>query len=286
MALQHGRTIRRILAAGAALIAGPAVAADVPPYSAGASLIGTPLGDGRFITTSPGSYASAGSSTRIGFDENRVEMVSHAQGIPFDIDPVTGMTRYSGAEAAAFLSFYAIVDGPADATTFSLLFDFTMTGGSTAGGFYRVNASAVNLDSPYDVTYTAALDGSTAFPPPTRLTGAVGGSLVHAGDVVAFLLVTSALASPDGPCCFGFPGPITNRFVRSDAAITGTVRIDPAYAAVDPDYATKFRIRLSPGIGPGAVPEPATWMTLLTGFAIVGLTPRRRRGLLPAEARN
>lgn len=110
MLSQQGRTISRILAAGAALIAVPIPGAEVPPDSAGASLIGTALGDGRFITTAPGSYASAGSSTRIGFDDNRVEMVSHAQGIPFDIDPVTAATLYSGAEAAALLSFSAIDD--------------------------------------------------------------------------------------------------------------------------------------------------------------------------------
>ena len=277
MTLHYGRTIRWMLAAGAALVTVPASATDVPTYSAEATLIGTPLGDGRFTSTTVGSYTSSGSSTRIAFDGGNVSMVSHAEGIPFGTDPVSGKHLYSGAEAGSFLSFFAVVEGPANAAPFYLFFNYTMTGYATAGGFYRVHASATNLDNPYDPAYSASLDNTAYFPPRTRLTGSVGGSVVHVGDVVAFLLVTSALASPDGPCCFGFPGPITNRFVQTDAAITGSVAIDPAYAAVDPDYLKNFRVRLSPGIDPAAVPEPATWMTLLGGFAIIGMALRRRR---------
>ena len=63
--------------------------------------------------------------------------------------------------------------------------------------------------------------------------------------------------------------------------------IDPAYAAIDPDYATRLTLRFSegvinaaaPGVVPGVVPEPATWGMLIAGFAGVGAAMRRRRAI-------
>ena len=57
--------------------------------------------------------------------------------------------------------------------------------------------------------------------------------------------------------------------------------IDPAYAAVDPDYATRLTLRFSEGVvnaaAPGAVPEPATWAMLVAGLGSIGGLMRRRR---------
>ncbi len=59
--------------------------------------------------------------------------------------------------------------------------------------------------------------------------------------------------------------------------------IDPVYATIDPDYATKVTLRFSEGVvnaaAPGVVPEPATWGLLIAGFAGIGAAMRRRRAL-------
>jgi len=72
----------------------------------------------------------------------------------------------------------------------------------------------------------------------------------------------------------------------SDLTFTGSAFvdpqfvIDPAYAAIDPDYALHFSLAFSPGvanIAPGAVPEPAAWALMITGFCMTGTIARRRR---------
>lgn len=59
--------------------------------------------------------------------------------------------------------------------------------------------------------------------------------------------------------------------------------IDPAYAAIDPDYASKLTLRFSEGVvnaaAPGVVPEPASWGMMIAGFAGVGAALRRRRAV-------
>ena len=57
--------------------------------------------------------------------------------------------------------------------------------------------------------------------------------------------------------------------------------IDPAYAAIDPDYATRLTLSFSEGVtNAGApVPEPMAWAMLLAGFAGVGAAMRRRRAV-------
>jgi hypothetical protein len=59
--------------------------------------------------------------------------------------------------------------------------------------------------------------------------------------------------------------------------------IDPAFAAVDPDYAAHYSLSFSPGANndaPGGVPEAATWVLLIAGFGAVGVAARLRRAAL------
>jgi hypothetical protein len=60
-----------------------------------------------------------------------------------------------------------------------------------------------------------------------------------------------------------------------------TARADPRFVISDPDFAG-YKIVGVPGaaVAPGAVPEPATWLMLVTGFGLTGAALRRRNARL------
>ncbi len=74
----------------------------------------------------------------------------------------------------------------------------------------------------------------------------------------------------------------------STAFVDPYLVIDPAFAAIDPNYASTYRFAFSDGAsnvpvgGPAAVPEPASWAMLIVGFGIIGLATRRRAPAIAA----
>ena len=73
----------------------------------------------------------------------------------------------------------------------------------------------------------------------------------------------------------------TPYLVRLTAIIFPTDDGSISHAMIDPTFsttATGGTFVFSPGVfAPAAVPEPATWLTLVAGFGAVGLVARRRR---------
>ena len=67
-----------------------------------------------------------------------------------------------------------------------------------------------------------------------------------------------------------FTGPLTSPVFN-----LGTFNLTSIFAGAS-------TLRISRAATPGAVPEPATWMMMLAGFALTGAAMRRRRPLLAA----
>lgn len=116
--------------------------------------------------------------------------------------------------------------------------------------------------------------------------------ILEAGQSTSLYYRTTAYASTNTAClddavtCLvaysGFGDPIGRGGGISLAAARG-VRAQLAYNPItgivfDPQLIDPFRVK-STVIGGGAVPEPATWMTMILGFGLLGAALRRRRVL-------
>ena len=176
-----------------------------------------------------------------------------------------------------FLPTYAFDHDPdMDVTSFSVDFNSTTNvftiGASLAGpvdldeeGFYviGVNTGTGHID-PFDdigegnVTFDQAIvlqkDGSVNLGTATLI-----GNVFTIEVPLALLPTTGAM-----PGDYGF-----NLWPRYGATITGNDQI--------PDFAPQNALLTPSGALRGAVPEPATWMTLLLGFGVVGASMRRSR---------
>jgi len=163
------------------------------------------------------------------------------------------------------------------------------------------------------LSYSFQLTGSTFAVVPLIAYGSLRASLTGAGQVDASLVVDNGAYGFSGDSLYLTrfnQGSLARDAVVHFEAITGVIGrvnltadvvsfggygsafvdpyiiIDPAYAAVDRDYLQNFALSFSDGVGnvapPGfvpplaAVPEPAAWALMLTGFALVGGAARRR----------
>lgn len=193
--------------------------------------------------------------------------------------------------------------------------------GGLASALFAPNAVirvAANPGSRFDASlnYSFRLDGPADTIVPLiayasmALTKDAGFGRVYAGLNIhdGFAYVASKgfeLGNDDGAATVGFSGGIAfeghsgavgefNLYASANSySLTGSafvdpyLIIDPAFALVDPDYASKYRLSFSVGAGnaaPGIVPEPDSWVMLITGFGLVGAAARRRHRSQPRAA--
>lgn len=229
-------------------------------------------------------------------------------------DP-TGGNAFTGYGQAGYSSFGSLFTEDLAGTTFATAgFTFNIYGDDYlenpyAEALYTLNGNlTLSFDEVGNViqggnieTAGLSLNGfTTAYDNPFALAYAWGetdieimlNQILEAGDSTSLYYRTTAYATTNTTClddaitCLvaysGFGDPIGRGGGVSLAAARG-VRTQQAYNPItgivfDPQLIDPFRVN-STIIGGGAVPEPATWMTMILGFGLLGAALRRRRVL-------
>ncbi len=229
-------------------------------------------------------------------------------------DP-SGGNAFTGYGQAGYSSFESLFTQDLAGTTFATAgFTFDIYGDDYlenpyAEALYTLNGNlTLSFDDVGNVVRGGNIEAAglslngftTAYDNPFALAYAWGetdieimlNQLLEAGDSTSLYYRTTAYASTNTAClddavtCLvaysGFGDPIGRGGGVSLAAARG-VRTQQAYNPItgivfDPQLIDPFRVN-STIIGGGAVPEPATWMTMILGFGLLGATLRRRRVL-------
>ncbi len=127
----------------------------------------------------------------------------------------------------------------------------------TAAGTLAIQLSSIGLADLFNISGTAALNGSLAL--------TCQGCMLTAGDLFTILdSVGDLTGSFAGVSTSGFDGGFDYSLIYDRAADRVQLRVNNA--------------------GTAAVPEPATWLTMIGGMALVGGAMRRRRRVRLAAA--
>lgn len=229
-------------------------------------------------------------------------------------DP-TGGNAFTGYGQAGYSSFGSLFTEDLAGTTFATAgFTFDIYGDDYlenpyAEALYTLNGNlTLSFDDVGNVVRGGNIEAAglslngftTAYDNPFALAYAWGetdieiilNQILEAGQSTSLYYRTTAYASTNTTClddavtCLvaysGFGDPIGRGGGVSLAAARG-VRDQLAYNPItgivfDPRLIDPFRVK-STVIGGGAVPEPATWMTMILGFGLLGAALRRRRVL-------
>ena len=187
---------------------------------------------------------------------------SAAGGSPFPVASAEARDKWS---FRASYRYYFAVDSAGEGAI-PLLAYFRLLAASQGEGRASAQIDVQGVTRSLDTATDTALvryQAVTGVLQSTILGGSVGSVTLQA------FTDTSQITDDYGGGAFAFADPF--------------IMIDPAYSAIDPDYATNLTLRFSEGVinaaAPGVVPEPTAWAMLLAGFGGIGGMLRRRRAI-------
>ena len=201
------------------------------------------------------------------------------------------MALPAAANASAVITFGTTNPIPSPANDFaSQLNGLGLVNYTTTGATISLNANAVlrfeflGSESGFNDTFTAA--GVPAFTEfttfinnfatPTNL----GAAAFSAGSLAGLLNFTSSGGASAGIGADGFGIFLSRGQLSGDAVSTFYLGYDDQINNQDDNHDDMIiRVSVLP-----PVPEPATWMTMLLGFATVGVGMRRRKRALAPQA--
>lgn len=168
------------------------------------------------------------------------------------------LVAIGGGKAAFEYKLTNLSAAPVDAARISLFgFDVAgFKGASASGDYARVGSGNVPMIGAADVCFAAAGRGGSC--------AGGGGAGIWGGEAAsgAFTLTFADT---------GLPLVLDNLFVRYQAIDSKALGIKGGSGV------GQGRLWQDPGGNNGVVPEPATWLMLIAGFGLVGLSMRRRR---------
>ena len=205
---------------------------------------------------------------------------------------MSAMALPAAANASAVITFTSSLPIPVPANDFSTqLGTLNLDRYTTTGAMISLNANAVlrfeflGSESGFNDTFTAAgLPAFTEFTTfinnfgsPTNL----GAAAFSAGSLAGLLTFTSSgPGAVSGIGSDGFGIFLSRGQVSGAAVSTFYLGYDDQLKNIDDNHDDMIiRVSVLP-----PVPEPATWMTMLLGFAAVGVGMRRRKRALVRQA--
>ena len=227
-----------------------------------------------------------------------VVAATSASALANDLPDASPLLFFKAGSVETFHTALGTIAGPGGSASALFAPNAVITVATTPGNRYDASLNySFRLNGPADTIVPLIAYARISVAKDAGFGRVVAGLNIHNG----FSYVASKsfeLGNADGAATAGFTGGMTfaghtgatgefNLFAMANswsmiasAFVDPYLTVDPAYALIDPNYATKYSFSFSQGAGnvaPGGIPEPESWALMIAGFGLVGAIARRKQ---------